>query len=62
MQKLNLQAELNAITPEIAQMDSASQDVVKKLLNIIEHLAGALQASESDRQNLRNENNILKDE
>jgi hypothetical protein len=58
----DLQAEINAIHQETAQMDSAGQAIVKRLLNIIERLAGEIDALESERQALRDEVNRLKGE
>ena len=59
----DLQAEINAIDQETAQIeDSVGRSVVKKLLNIIERLAGENVALESERQELRNEINRLKGE
>ena len=59
----SLQAEINAIGQEIAQIeDSATQAVVKKLLNIIERLCGENDALKTERQQLRDEINRLKGE
>jgi hypothetical protein len=59
----SLQAEINAIDQEIAQIEnSATQAVVKKLLNIIERLCGENDALKTERQQLRDEINRLKDE
>lgn len=59
----DLQAEINAIDQEIAQLESsAGQAIVKKLLNIIERLASSNDAQESELQKLRDEINRLKGE
>lgn len=59
----DLQAEINAIDQEIAQIESsAGQAIVKKLLNIIERLASLNDAQESQLQKLRDEINRLKGE
>ena len=59
----DLQAEINAIDQEIAQIESsAGQAIVKKLLNIIERLASSNAAQESELQKLRDEINRLKGE
>ena len=59
----SLQAEINAIDQEIAQIEnSATQAVVKKLLNIIERLCGENDALKTERQQLRDEINRLKGE
>ncbi len=58
-----LQAETNAIYQEIAQMESsASQDIVKKLFNLIERLANDKVSLETELQQLRDEVNRLKGE
>ena len=54
----DLQAEINTIDQEIAQIESsAGQAIVKKLLNIIERLASSNDAQESELQKLRDEIN-----
>ena len=59
----HLQAEINAIHQEAAQIDdSVGRSVFKKLLNLIERLAGENAALESERQELRDEINRLKGE
>ena len=59
----DLQAEINAIDQEIAQIESSpGQAIVKKLLNIIERLASSNEARESELQKLRDEINRLKGE
>ena len=59
----DLQAEINAIDQEIAQIESSGgQAIVKKLLNIIERLASSNDAQESELQKLRDEINRLKGE
>jgi cell division protein FtsB len=59
----DLQAEINAIDQEIAQLESsAGQPIIKKLLNIIERLASSNDAQESELQKLRDEINRLKGE
>jgi len=57
----NLQAEINAIYQEAAEIDSSvAQDVVKRLLNIIERLAGENESQKIEVQELRDEINRLK--
>jgi hypothetical protein len=59
----DLQAEINAIYQETAQIDSSGvQDIVKKLLNIIERLAGENEVQTIELQKLRDEINRLKGE
>src|SRR5450631_2742577 len=59
----DLQAEINAIDQENAQIESSEgQAIVKKLLNIIERLASSNDAQESELQKLRDEINRLKGE
>ena len=59
----DLQAEINAIDQETAQLEnSEGQSIVKKLLNIIERLASSNNAQESELQKLRDEINRLKGE
>ena len=51
----DLQAEINAIDQEFAQIESSGgQAIVKKLLNIIERLASSNDAQKSELQKLRN--------
>jgi hypothetical protein len=59
----HLQAEINAIHQDTAQIDdSAGRAIVKRLLNLVERLAGENAALESERQALRDEINRLKGE
>jgi hypothetical protein len=59
----DLQAEINAIYQDIVQMESsAAQAIVKKLLNIIERLAGENDTQKIELQELRDEINRLKGE
>ena len=59
----DLQAEINAIYQEIVLMESsAAQAIVKKLLNIIERLAGENDTQKIELQELRDEINRLKGE
>jgi hypothetical protein len=59
----DLQAEINAIDQETAQIESSvAQSIVKKLLNIIERLAGENNTLKSNLQKLSDEINRLKDE
>ena len=59
----DLQAEINAIDQETAQLENSDQQsIVKKLLNIIERLASSYNAQESELQKLRDEINRLKGE
>jgi hypothetical protein len=59
----DLQAEINAIDQESAQLESGvEQSVVKKLLNIVERLASENEALKIEVQNLKDENNRLKGE
>jgi len=59
----DLQAEINAIDQESAQLESGvEQSVVKKLLNIVERLASENEALKMEVQNLKDENNRLKGE
>jgi hypothetical protein len=59
----HLQAEINAIHQDTAQIDdSAGRAIVKRLLNLVERLAGENAALESERQELRDEINRLKGE
>jgi len=52
----DLQAEINAIDQETAQLEnSGEQALFKKLLNIIERLASSNEAQESELQQLRDE-------
>ena len=63
MKVQDLQAEINAIYQEIVLMESsAAQAIVKKLLNIIERLAGENDTQKIERQELRDEINRLKGE
>jgi len=57
----DLQAEINAIDQEIAQLDnSVSLALVKKLLNLIERVVKENNALLTERQQLRDEINRLK--
>jgi predicted RNase H-like nuclease (RuvC/YqgF family) len=59
----DLQAEINAIDQETAQINSSGvQSLVKKFLNIIERLAGENDSLKSKNQNLSDEINRLKGE
>ena len=59
----NLPAEINAIYQDTVQMEnSAVEAIVKKLLNIIEHLAAENDAQKIQIQELRDEINRLKGE
>jgi hypothetical protein len=59
----DLQAEINAIDQETAQIESSvAQSIVKKLLNIIERLAVENGTLKSNLQNLSDEINRLKGE
>jgi len=59
----DLQAETNAIDQEIAQMENgATQDIVKRLFNLIEFLAKDKLSLEAELQRLRNEVKRLKGE
>jgi len=59
----DLQAEINAIDQEIAQIESSvGRAIVKKLLNILERLASSNDAQEIELQKLRDEINRLKGE
>jgi hypothetical protein len=59
----DLQAEINAIDQETAQLEnSEGQSLVKKLLNIIERLASSNNTQEIELQRLRDEINRLKGE
>lgn len=59
----HLQAEINAIHQDTAQIDDgAGRAIVKRLLNLVERLAGENAALESERQALRDEINRLKGE
>ena len=59
----DLQAEINAIDQEIAQIESsASQALVKKLLNLIERVARENNTLLTELQKLRDEINRLKGE
>ncbi len=63
MKVQDLQAEINAIYQEIVLMESsAAQAIVKKLLNIIERLAGENDTQKIELQELRDEINRLKGE
>ena len=63
MKVQDLQAEINAIYQEIVLMESsAAQAIVKKLLNIIERLAGENETQKIELQELRDEINRLKGE
>ena len=63
MNTQDLQAELTAIDQEIAQQEnSATQAMVKKLLNIIEKLFGKIVSLENELQEAHNEINRLKGE
>ena len=63
MKNQDLQAEINAIDQESAQLESGvEQSVVKKLLNIVERLASENEALKIEVQNLKDENNRLKGE
>ena len=63
MNNQDLQAEINAIDQESAQLESGvEQSVVKKLLNIVERLASENEALKIEVQNLKDENNRLKGE
>ena len=59
----DLQAEINAIYQDTVQLESsAAQAIVKKLLNIIERLAGENETQKIELQALRDEINRLKGE
>jgi cell division protein FtsB len=59
----DLQAEIIAIDQEIAQLEnSASQALVKKLLNLIERVVKENNTLLTERQQLRDEINRLKGE
>jgi predicted RNase H-like nuclease (RuvC/YqgF family) len=59
----DLQAEINAIDQETAQIESGvAQSIVKKLLNIIERLAGENNTLKNNLQKLSDEINRLKGE
>jgi hypothetical protein len=59
----DIQAEINAIAQEIALMESSeAQAIVRKLLNIIERLAGENETQKNELQKLRDEINRLKGE
>ena len=59
----DLQAEINAIDQESAQLESGvEQSVVKKLLNLVERLASENETLKIEVQNLKDENNRLKGE
>jgi hypothetical protein len=59
----DLQAEINAVDQEAAQINSSGvQSLVKKFLNIIERLAGENDSLKSKNQNLSDEINRLKGE
>jgi hypothetical protein len=59
----DLQAEINALAQELAQIESGVQSsVVKKLLNIIERLAGENNNLKNELQKLSDEVNRLKGE
>ena len=58
-----LQAEVNAIHQIYAQIESgAAQDIIKKLLNLIERVASNNKSLEVEIQHLRDEVNRLKGE
>lgn len=58
-----LQAEINAILPIYAQIESGvERDLVKKLLNLIERVANDNESLEAEIQQLRDEVNRLKGE
>jgi regulator of replication initiation timing len=59
----DLQAEINAIDQESAELESSvDQSIVKKLLNIVERLASENEALKIEVQKLKDENNRLKGE
>ena len=58
----HLQAEINAIHQDTAQMDDSARAILNRLLNLVERLAGENAALESERQALRDEINRLKGE
>ena len=63
MKNQDLQAEINAIDQESAQLESGvEQSVIKKLLNNVERLASENEALKIEVQNLKDENNRLKGE
>ena len=63
MNILDLQAEINALAQEIAQLESGVEHgIVKKLLNIIERLARENDSLKSELQKLSDEINRLKGE
>ena len=63
MNNQDLQAEINAIDQESAELESSvEQSIVKKLLNIVERLASENKALKIEVQNLKEENNRLKGE
>ncbi|MCK5871110.1 MAG: hypothetical protein KAG45_10870 [Methyloprofundus sp.] len=58
-----LQAEINAILPIYAQIESGvERDLVKKLLNLIERVVNDNESLEAEIQQLRDEVNRLKGE
>ena len=63
MKVQDLQAELKAILEQYAQMASdAEQALLKKMLNLIEHMAAEIEELKGKVQELRDENNHLKGE
>jgi hypothetical protein len=63
LNRQDLQAEINALDQEIAQLEGgAAEAIVKKLLNLIERLAGENDALKSELQKLCDEINRLKGE
>ena len=63
MDTQKLQAEITAITQEIAQLEnSAGQTIVKRLLNLLERVVEDYASLEKEIQELRNEINRLKGE
>lgn len=63
MKNQDLQAEINVIDQESAQLESGiEQNGVKKLQNIVERLASENESLKSEVQNFKGENNRLKGE
>jgi len=63
MKVQDLQAELNAILEQYAQMASGvEQALLKRMLNLIEHIAAENEELKGKVQELRDENNHLKGE
>jgi len=59
----DLQAEINAIYQESAQIEkSMESDIIKRLLNLIEQVASENKSLETEIQDLRDEVNRLKGE